>query len=73
MGEIMAKKETAIDPRTGFPFGYHGGYSHAVDFALDSKSLADDTERVAFLAAWREGGPDFPEYYDHLRKIGVTG
>lgn len=69
----MAEKR--IDPRTGFPVGFHGGYSHAVDYALDAdRHESDPANQLAFLQCWREGNLDeWPEYYDWLRSIGVTG
>lgn len=65
-----------IDKRTGFPMGYHGGYSHALDYALDvyPNDPRGDGDGIIFLRAWREGDlEEWPEYYDWLRSIGVTG
>lgn len=70
MGEV---KKKLLDENIGFPIGFHGGYSHAVDYALDH--LEQDTaNQIEFLRAWREGSlEEWPEYYDWLREIGVTG
>lgn len=65
--------EKTIDPRTGFPVGFHGGYSHALDWMLDHMD-SDTGNQIEFIRAWREGDLDeWPEYYDWLRSIGVTG
>jgi hypothetical protein len=66
MGQI---KQKMLDENTGFPVGFHGGHSHAVDYMLD-RMEADPGNQVEFLRAWREGNlEEWPEYYEHLHTI----
>ena len=66
MGQV---KQQMLDERTGFAVGFHGGYSHAVDYALDHMEQ-DPGNQVDFLRAWREGNlEEWPEYYEHLHSI----
>lgn len=61
---------SAIDKRTGRPFGDHGTGDQAIDWIMNHAGMDDRCECEVFLKSWMEGDLDeWPEFYEWLAKV----